>query len=136
MPDPAARSFAFRFDPRFRPILLGFGATPGTARVDVTPDRVRVRFGPWSMHTPLANVARATVTGPYSPWRGVGIRTSLKDRGITFGTNAEAGVCLELRQPVRGPLKVLRHPGITVTVAEPERLLATLADAGVAVAPG
>ena len=79
---------------------------------------LRVRFGPWKVSTPLANLAGAEATGPYRPWKVLGVRLSLADRGLTFGTTSAGGVCLRFHEPVRG-LFGLRHPGLTVTVAEP-----------------
>jgi hypothetical protein len=83
---------------------------------------LRVRLGPWLVTTPLSNVAGAEVSGPYRALRGLGIRLSLADRGLTFGTTTEGGVCLRFREPVPGidPWGLIRHPGLTVTVAEPD----------------
>lgn len=81
-----------------------------------------VRLGPWLVTTPLDNLAGAAVTGPYRPWRALGPHLSLADRGLTLGTTTERGVCLSFRGPVRGldPWGLVRHPGLTVTVDEPE----------------
>ncbi|MEV7099399.1 hypothetical protein AB0M80_41895 [Amycolatopsis sp. NPDC051045] len=83
---------------------------------------LRVRFGPWLVETPLSNLAGAEAAGPYSALRVFGVRLSLADRGLTFGTTTRGGVCLRFREPVRGldPWGLLRHPGLTVTVSEPE----------------
>ncbi|WIX90843.1 hypothetical protein [Amycolatopsis sp. DG1A-15b] len=83
---------------------------------------LRVRFGPWLVETPLGNLAGAEATGPYRAFRVFGVRLSLADRGLTFGTTTQGGVCLRFREPVRGidPWGLLSHPGLTVTVSEPE----------------
>jgi hypothetical protein len=83
---------------------------------------LRVRFGPWLVETPLSNLAGAEATGPYRALRVFGVRLSLADRGLTFGTTTRGGVCLRFREPVRGiePWGRIRHPGLTVTVSEPE----------------
>ncbi|WP_410638908.1 hypothetical protein [Amycolatopsis sp. lyj-346] len=88
--------------------------------LDVTG--LRVRFGPWLVETPLSNLAGAEATGPYRALRVFGVRLSLADRGLTFGTTTRGGVCLRFREPVRGiaPWGLIRHPGLTVTVSEPE----------------
>ncbi|GAB3213419.1 hypothetical protein GCM10027294_44760 [Marinactinospora endophytica] len=51
-------------------------------------------------------------------------------RGLTLGGNAERGVCLLLRVPVRGiePLGLVRHRGVTLTVERPEELVRALRD--------
>jgi hypothetical protein len=123
----SVRRFAFRFDPRFRWLLRSVGVTPDTADVTVGPDRLVARFGRWRVATPLENIVSAEVTGPYRWWfKAIGPHLSLADRGITFGTNAQAGVCLRLRTPVAGidPLGMIRHPGLTVTVDDPAGLAA------------
>ena len=43
-------------------------------------------------------------------------------QALTFGTTTRGGVCLRFREPVAGidPWGRIRHPGLTLTVAEPE----------------
>jgi hypothetical protein len=67
-------------------------------------------------------------TGPYHWYKAIGPRGSLVDRGLTFGTTTRGGVCVLLHEPVAGLALVgsLRHPGITLTLAEPERFAASL----------
>ncbi|MET9000403.1 hypothetical protein [Amycolatopsis sp. Hca4] len=91
------------------------------AGLDLDAAGLRVRFGPWLVETPLSNLAGAEATGPYHPLRVLGPRLSLADRGLTFGTTTQGGVCLRFREPVRGidPWGRIRHPGLTVTVSEP-----------------
>lgn len=131
-PSPAAVTdgFAFRFDPLFLGPAASFGVTPWTARVTVDATELRVRFGPWSMAVALDNVTGTSVSGPYRPWKVIGPpRLSLADLGITFGTNAARGLCIQLGEPVPGiePTGRLRHSGLTVTVADPEALAERLA---------
>src|SRR3954467_12768510 len=105
--------FTFAFELPVAVGVLPFGVTPGSARLTITGDRLTVRFGPWCVDTPLANVADAEVTGPYTWYRVIGpARVSLRDRGLTFATNDRQGVCIRFRRPVPGidPLGVVRHP--------------------------
>ena len=123
------RTFTFRFTTAYRVLALPFGVTPATAAVEVDDETFHARFGPWRVRTPLTNVASAQVTGPYSLPKTVGpAHLSVKDRGLTFATNPDRGVCVLFREPVRGldPTGRLRHPGLTVTVADVEELLAVL----------
>jgi hypothetical protein len=123
----AVRSFPFRFEPRFGRLLRLLGITRDTAGVTVGPDRLVARFGRWRVDTPLGNVASAELTGPYRPWmKVIGPHLSLADRGLTFGTNTDAGVCLRFHRPVAGldPLGVIRHPGLTLTIEDPAGLAA------------
>ena len=121
---PGGMRFPFDFDYPLAAPLVALGVTPVTAHVDVGDGWFDVRFGPWRLRTPLANVGSLNVTGPYHPLRALGLRLSLSDRGVTFGTNARAGLCVEFLEPVPAvlPGRLLRHPGATVTVRDPERL--------------
>lgn len=94
----------------------------GRSGLDLDTDGLRVRLGPWLVSTPLSNLAGAEATGPFSAFRALGVRLSLSDRGLTFGTTTEGGVCLRFHEPVPGldPWGRIRHPALTVTVAEPD----------------
>lgn len=140
-PNPSPRSsqrlvsvrFPFAFDRLFRlpARLLGIGHD--TAWVEVTTDHLEARFGRWVVRTPLHNVAGAQVSGPYSLPKVIGpAHLSFADRGLTFATNAHEGACITFREPVRGidPLGLVRHPGLTVTVAEPQALVDALLAVG------
>jgi|SRR5215213_5177473 len=131
---PSTVRFGFRFDPWYRLAALPFGVSPSSASVTVegSPDqRVLVaRFGPWSVTTPVENVAGTTVTGPYSPVKTIGpAHVSLSDLGLTFATNREQGLCIRFLTSVPGiaPTGLLRHPALTVTVEDPEELARMLA---------
>ncbi|HVL80014.1 MAG TPA: hypothetical protein VM840_00300, partial [Actinomycetota bacterium] len=95
------RRFEFAFDDRYLPMLAAFGVTRGRAHVEVDED-LRVRFGLFSLSTPVSNVRALELTGPYRWYRAIGIRMSLADRGLTFGTTVAGGVCLLFRDPVAG----------------------------------
>ncbi|MBQ1074380.1 hypothetical protein KBX06_14580 [Micromonospora sp. C31] len=125
----AARRFAFRFDPAFRPALALVGVRPATAWLDVDGVELVVRFGPWRLRTARGNVVGVTRTGPYRWWRGIGVRLSLADAGVTFASSTAGGLCLRFAEPVPAllPGGWLRHPGVTVTVAEPDALARALA---------
>lgn len=101
------------------------------ARVRIGGGMLDVRFGPWRVRTPMVNVRRAEVTGPFRFWTALGPRLSLVDRGLTFGTSTAAGVCIRFDRPVPGldPFGRLRHPALTVTVADPAGLARALSPA-------
>ncbi len=125
---PEVDDFAFAFDARFRVALSLIGVTPRTARVTLTDSRLVARFGPWICETPLGNVRDTCATGPYRWYTAIGPRGSMVDRGLTFGTTTAGGVCVLFHEPVTGldPLGRMRHPGLTVTVADVERFHTTL----------
>jgi hypothetical protein len=124
-------SFDFEFAPAFRLLGLPFGVTPSTTSVEITDDTLVARFGPWRVRTSLHNIAGTETSGPYALIKTAGpAHLSFTDRGVTFATNRERGLCIRFVEPVRclDPSGRLRHPGLTVTVADPERLAATLSD--------
>ncbi len=123
-------TFDFAFDALHRAFGLPFGITPGTTGLEVGGDRLDARFALWRLSTSLANVEVTEATGPYSPLKTIGpAHLSVADRGLTFATNSRRGLCIRFRQPVGGiePTGRLRHPALTVTVADVEGLAAALA---------
>lgn len=123
------RRFAFRFDAAFRLPLALLGVRPETARVELGPDELTVRYGPWRLRTARDNVSGVELGGPYRWWRAVGPHLSLADGGVTFGTGVAAGVCIRLTAPVPAlaPGPWPRHPAVTVTVSDPVALRDALA---------
>jgi hypothetical protein len=115
----------FAFDRRFALVDRLIGVTEGTTGVDIDAVEFRARFGPWCVATPTTNLHSAVVTGPYNLLRVIGLpHVSLADGGLTFATNAKAGVCIRFRQPVTGllPFGLATHHALTVTVSEPGAL--------------
>ena len=117
--------FSFAFAPSYRALSRPFGVKPESAWVEVSEDALEVRFGPWRLSTPMANVADTAVTGPYAVWKTAGpARLAVTDRGLTFATNGIRGVRISFHEPVRGidPWGVIKHPELTVTVANVDAL--------------
>jgi hypothetical protein len=113
--------FTFRFADSYRRPARLFGITASTAWVDVGADSLDARFGPWRVRTALSNISRVAVTGPYAFVKTAGpARLAITDRGLTFATNGDRGVLISFHSAVRGldPLGILRHPELTVTVAD------------------
>jgi hypothetical protein len=93
--------FPIRLQPNLPPILRLFGVRPGKAVVRLDDARLAARFGFVGAETPLTNIARWDITGPYRWWRAVGVRRTLGTHDLTFGGSAHGGVCLHFRRPVR-----------------------------------
>jgi len=124
-----SRSFPFRFAAIYRLPALLFGVTSTTAGVWVDEAGLRIRFGPWRVHTPLSNVVATSHTGPYSLIKTIGpAHLSFADRGLTCATNSQRGLCIRFARSVPGiePLGLLRHPAVTVTVADCDGLAEAL----------
>ena len=121
--------FSFRFDPAYQRAARLFGITPSRAWVDIGERALEARFGPWRVRTDLGNILGAEVTGPYAFLKTAGpARLAVTDRGLTFATNRDRGVLITFRAPVPGlePVGLLRHPELTVTVTDVDRLAALL----------
>lgn len=119
----------FRFRPLLAPAAAAFGVTPWTAHVVVDDEELAVRFGPWSVRTPRSNVAGVERSGPFSAIKVAGgPHLSFADGGATFATSTDGGVCIRFHRPVHALLPVgpIKHPALTVTVTEPERLVELL----------
>ena len=130
--DPAPstrRRFDFAFAASYRLPALVFGVTPATAWVDLTGSELVVRFGLWRLRSGLANITGVSRTGGFGFLKTAGpAHLSLVDRGVTFATNGDDGVCVRFRQPVAGidPTRRILHPGATLTLREPETFLEDL----------
>ena len=121
--------FGFDFDTNAagRAWLRLFGVRPENSWVEVEDGTFRAHFGRWEVWTPVANVEEAHVAGPYRGVKAIGIRLSLRDHGITFGTTARRGVCIHFLKPLRSiTIPRFRHPNLTVTVDRPDELVAAL----------
>jgi hypothetical protein len=121
--------FPFRFAPAYQRLARPFGVTPGRAWVDLTDDEFEARYGPWRVRTPLSNIAAAEVTGPYSFLKTAGpARLAITDRGLTFASNGDRGLCITFDSPVSGIDRAgrIHHPELTVTVLDVEGLIAAL----------
>jgi hypothetical protein len=126
---PSQQRFTFRFAPAYRRAAIVFGVTPDRTWVKVDADTLHARFGPWQLRTATANVRDVQITGPYAFLKTAGpARLSLTDRGLTFATNGDRGVLISFHQPVPGiePTGRLRHPELTVTVADVEGLVSAV----------
>lgn len=131
-PNTITRKFLFRFTRPYRIAGLPFGVVPATCGVVLSEGVLKARFGPWTVRTGLDNVASAMRTGPFGTLKTAGpAHLSFADRGLTFATNPDQGVCIRFHRPVTGiePTGLLRHPGLTVTVADCDGLISALEEA-------
>ena len=129
LPSEVVRAFDFAFAPAYAAAARPFGVTPATTSVEVGPDWLYVRYGPWKLLTPRANVVAAQVTGDFGFVKTAGpAHLSLSDRGVSMTSNGDRALCLEFAEPVTAidTTGLIRHPGATLAVADPEGLAAAL----------
>ncbi len=127
-----SRRFEFDFDPRYRSAARAFGITPARTGVEISEDRLDARYGRWRVGTSLDNIASVEITGPYAFVKTAGpARLGITDLGLTFASNGRRGVLITFARPVTGiePFGIVRHPELTVTVADPEGLADVLRNA-------
>jgi hypothetical protein len=121
--------FDFHFDAAYRLAARPFGITPARAWVQVDDQHLVASYGPWRLRTTRANISRVEITGPYRFYRTAGpARLGVTDAGLTFASNGERGVLISFyeRVPAIDPLGLIRHPELTVTVADVNGLVRAL----------
>ena len=121
--------FRYECDPRLQLFWRPFGVRPDRDGVHLTDETLRATFGWLKLETPRSNVVGAHITRDYRWWTSVGARGSFVDDGLTFGTNATAGVCVHFADPVRRVIGFHDHSALTVTVADLDGLVAALGEA-------
>jgi hypothetical protein len=119
--------FPYEFDNRFAPMWACFGARPSRDGVTLTDDgKFEATYGFFKVSTSLDNVDDAHITRGYRWWTAVGVRGSMADDGLTFGTNTRGGVCVHFRDKVHRVIGLRDHSALTVTVADLEGLRSAL----------
>ncbi len=120
--------FPIRVEPRYRLILRIFGVTPANSYVDLG-ERLEAHFG-WShASTPVANLTRWAIEGPWLAITALGVRMSVRNREVTFGGTPRGGVRIDFREPVR--YFRFRPPALYVTVEDLQGFAAALAARGI-----
>ena len=119
--------FRYAIDKKLAPFWMPFGVKPSKDGVTITDDgRFIATFGFLKLETPLSNIDGAHITRGYRWWTAAGARGSMVDDGLTFGTNAHAGVCIHFREKVPSRLRRSGHSAITVTVTDLDGLVTAL----------
>jgi hypothetical protein len=123
-----ATRFPIRIGRRSRGIVRLFGATPATAYADVGDD-LEIRFGRFRIRTPIANVARYRIEGPF-PWiTAIGVRMSVRHRDVSFCGSSHGAVRMDLVERVPwGPIRV---PAVWAGADDLDGLAAALAARGI-----
>jgi hypothetical protein len=95
--------------------------------VEVTEDgKVVATYGRFSVRTTIDNIDATEVTGPHRWYTAVGLRLSLAEDGLTFGTNHHLGLSISFRQKIPSVIGPRDHSTLWVSVADPEALAAAL----------
>ena len=122
--------YRYSFDDRLIVFWGVFGVRRAKDGVTLTDDgRLRATFGVLLSSRPRFRTSRVpTSPRDYRWWTAAGARRSFKDDGLTFGTNADAGVCIHFREKVPSPLSRKGHSALTVTVEDLDGLVRALTE--------
>ena len=121
------RQFPYAIDNWYLPVILPFGLRRKRDGVTLDDDGSFVAtFGFFSVATSLGNITGAHITRGYRWWSAFGVRGSMADDGLSFGTNHRAGVCIHFDEKVPSRLSKGGHSALTVTVADLEGLTKAL----------
>jgi len=125
--------FPIRVGRRSRLLLrILFGVKPEAARLtlgDGPGAELDVVFGHAHFHTPMANLARWQIEGPFRWITAIGIRRSIRHGDVTFGGSHHGGVRIDFRVPAAwSPFSV---PAIYVPAEDLEGLAAELTRRGI-----
>ena len=123
-----SQRFSIRLGRKSRPVLLLFGVRESNAYVDLN-DRLDARFGFFRISTPVDNISRWRIEGPWRWITAIGVRRSVRHGDVSFGGNQRGGLRIDFREPVKWGM--LRPPALYVTVADLDGLAAALAARGI-----
>jgi hypothetical protein len=121
-----AQHFGYAIDRWYLPVLLPFGFKRDRDGVTLTDDAFEATFGFFQVTSARDNVTGAHITRNYRWWTAFGVRGSMADDGLSFGTNHEAGVCIHFAEKVPSRLSKSGHSALTVTVGDLEGLTRAL----------
>jgi hypothetical protein len=119
--------FEYAVEGRFLPVLIPVGFRSSKDGVTITEDGdFTATFGVFTLRTRMDNINESHITRDYRWWTAIGPRRSFVDDGLTFGTNANAGVCVHFRSKVPSALRRRGHSALTVTVQDLDGLVAAI----------
>lgn len=120
--------FPIRIGRRSRPVVRLFGASPETAWAELDGD-LEIRFGRFRIRTPVSNLARWRIEGPFVWIKAIGVRMSLRGGDVSFAGSAHGGVRIDLVERVRwGPFRV---PAVWIGADDLDGLAAELLRRGI-----
>lgn len=118
----ATMHFPYRLDKRWSVLFLALGVSKNDGVSIYDNGDLVATFGRFKVKTTRDNVARTLVTGPHRWYTAVGLRLSLADDSITFGTNHKKGLSIEFVQKVPRVIGFRKHSTLWVSVADPKGL--------------
>ena len=118
--------FPYRLDKRWSALLFLLGVTEKDGVTITGKGALIASFGRFKVTTTLANIDHTSITGPHRWYTAVGLRLSLTDDGVTFGTNHRKGVSIAFVRKIPRVIGFRKHSVLWVSVADPEGLAAAI----------
>ena len=116
------RHFPYLRDKRWSALFLALGVRDTDGVTVSAKGELIATYGRFKVATTLDNVEHTKVTGPHRWYTAVGLRLSLSDDGITFGTNHRKGLSIPFVKKVPRVIGFRKHSTLWVSVADPEGL--------------
>lgn len=122
--------FPMRIGARSRLFLrVAFGVRADNAWAEVSDSEVAARFGRFGFRTPLENVARWRIEGPWLWITAIGRRRSIRHGDVSFAGSPRGGLRIDLRTPYRA--RAFHVPAFYLGVEDLDGLAAALAARGI-----
>ena len=119
--------FPYLRDARWSALFLALGVRAADGVTVSAKGDLIATYGRFKVKTTLDNVDRTEITGPHRWYTAVGLRLSLSDDGITFGTNHRKGLSIAFVKKVPRVIGFRKHSSLWVSVADPEGLAQAIA---------
>ena len=114
--------FPYRLDKRWSALFFALGMRKSDGVSITHTGELIATFGLFKVKTTLANVDHTEITGPHRWYTAVGLRLSMTDDGITFGTNHHKGLSIAFVKKIPRVIGFRKHSLLWVSVADPEGL--------------
>ena len=121
-----AMYFPYRFDKRWNALFFALGVDDKDGVTINSKGELIATFGRFKVKTTLDNIDHTLVTGPHRWYTAVGLRLSLADDGLTFGTNHRKGLSIAFVEKIPKVIGFRKHSTLWVSVADPEGLAAAI----------
>ena len=118
--------FPYRLDKRWIALFLLLGVTDKDGVTITGKGALIATYGRFKVKTTLANVDHTSITGPHRWYTAVGLRLSLADDGVTFGTNHRKGVSIAFVNKIPKVIGFRKHSLLWVSVADAEGFAAAI----------